>query len=172
MARGGTAAVARGVIGAPAAFLRKPSLRSSLPPRYACGPLPFTRPWAATGPGGNTSPLLPSPHGDAHSAAVPAYRRLSLKKRWHLTSYPAVICVKPIRKFTTALLRKYLLPSTMSASKFPTMMGGTRGSRARTVPPAARKRGDRSGNAASRWGAHTRDVRDRLPRATHTHQTR
>ena len=58
--------------------------------------------------------------------AADARKRLSLKKRWHLTSYPAVICVKPIRKFTTALSRQYLLPNTMSASKFSTVQGRAR----------------------------------------------
>ena len=43
--------------------LRLPSLRSSLPLRCACGPLPFTWPRAATGPAGRHQARLHGPGG-------------------------------------------------------------------------------------------------------------
>ena len=41
--------------------IRRPSLRSSLPLRFACGPLPFMWPWAATGPGWDSRTRLRHP---------------------------------------------------------------------------------------------------------------
>ena len=54
----GGPAVSSGAFGCP---IRRPSLRSSLPLRFACGPLPFMWPWAATGPGWDSRTRLRHP---------------------------------------------------------------------------------------------------------------